>query len=409
MDESIIEQEFPYKDNRILKAWFTLSVVMLVLAAGSLWWALTERRDILLNGIILLRGLAASIVRWSLFGIAAVTSGISLGFLFWTKLTSPCQRIAFSSSGIHLPRNEWARKEEFVAFRNIAEVILETVRGRYLHFTCPQGRFSICRAMLSKTDFEEISAWLQQKTAEARPRSNVIVSRRLDHTQLSDDVNTAPRGLSRPGKDLLLRDSLSEQELIDQLGSPVATFKPGRGNLIAGLILGILLVGPGSLGAVWICLFAPKGNMVGAILLIVFALGGAGLLVWVRRALSLRVLICPSGFVEIYGNKAAGCCWDQISEVTLQRQGPAGEFVGIYPGKAAGCFSDPIGAVTAQQQGHEPNPHRCTVRREDGREFIFTTNRVKDLGKLINVFASAMPNAERTRFTMVFGKRVHVP
>jgi hypothetical protein len=180
----------------------------------------------------------------------------------------------------------------------------------------------------------------------------------------SSRVEAVPNGCSAADKDLILTDKLDEKELIDRLGAPLTTFRPHRVNLIAGIILAFLMVGGGGAGAAAIMRATHKpqdvtGATIVGIFLAGLAVGGVFLFLWVMSVISRRVLICPGGFIHISWGKAAGCCWDQISEMKVLQ------------------FS----------RGEDTN-RKCTVRRQDGRTFVFTTNGVHGIAKLIKILST---------------------
>src|SRR5262249_46160439 len=90
------------------------------------------------------------------------------------------------------------------------------------------------------------------------------------------------------------------------------------------------------------------GRVFLAALSIPLVLGGLAGLRWVKATASLRVLICPAGFIEVKSGRAVGCCWGHITEMMV-----------------------PMDIATVCRQG--------------GRRFVFTPNRVARFGKLIQL------------------------
>jgi hypothetical protein len=184
-------------------------------------------------------------------------------------------------------------------------------------------------------------------------------------TEPSSRPEKVPDDCSPRDMGLILVDKLDEKELIDRLGAPLTTFRPSLANMIAGIILALLMVGGGSVGALAIMRANHKpqdvtGAVIWGVVLVGLVPGGIALLLWVKSVISRRVLICPGGFILIARGKAAGCCWDQISEMKVM------EFA----------------------SGKVDTDRGCTVRRQDGRTFVFTPNRVHGIAKLIAIFSS---------------------
>ncbi len=179
MNHPIAEREYPYRHHLV-----SVSLVFLLFSSGalfSLWYAVTDHRDIIINGIIPLRGGAASIFRWSVFATMAAMAVIS-GRFIWIRVVYPGHRIAFTSTGILLPRNRWTAMEEFVRYGDISGVSLENIENlgvsavTFLRFRCPKGTFAISRQKLKKDDFVEVCAMLLQKCQEAKESSPAIPS-----------------------------------------------------------------------------------------------------------------------------------------------------------------------------------------------------------------------------------------
>jgi hypothetical protein len=169
MDASLIEREYPYRHSLI-----ALASGFLVSGAGTavcLWKALTDDKDVILC-IFPLQGFAAVLFRWVAFFVLGGLMFVS-GRLLWKRINNPSQRIALTARGIFLPRYSWSVKEEFVEYRKIGKVRFEESSGYgyrevdFLHFDCPQGRFSIARGKLMRRDFVEICEVLPRKIKEA--------------------------------------------------------------------------------------------------------------------------------------------------------------------------------------------------------------------------------------------------
>jgi hypothetical protein len=173
----------------------------------------------------------------------------------------------------------------------------------------------------------------------------------------------------------------SREEAIRQLGDPIATFKPGMENLVAGVIIGLLMViGGGALSAFaireaiingdrlpW---FAEKGSCLAAVVamgVIGLMLAGAGLVLiyWVKGLFSLRVLVCPAGFLCVRRTELQVFPWIQIERLqeTVTQE--------YFPLKGIAKYAAPIGKSRS-----------FVVRRRDGVEFGFDGNTVKNLNTL---------------------------
>jgi hypothetical protein len=93
--------------------------------------------------------------------------------------------------------------------------------------------------------------------------------------------------------------------------------------------------------------------------------GGVALILWVKRLFSLRILVCPSGLVEVQRGQILSCRWEDIAQVeeTILHE--------HLPLKHGLKYVAPVGKSRSY-----------VVRRRDGKEFVFDGNRVKGLGRL---------------------------
>jgi hypothetical protein len=129
-----------------------------------------------------------------------------------------------------------------------------------------------------------------------------------------------------------IRDGGSRQPAeVESLGSPTGQYRPGGANLVAGIIIGCLLIGGGCAilfvtirdlirSGGHIPLAAEQGISwvaVGIASLFVIGLlfGGLSLIRWVRSTSMLRVYVCPGGFYYRCRTKTVAFPWDQISSV----------------------------------------------------------------------------------------------
>jgi hypothetical protein len=118
---------------------------------------------------------------------------------------------------------------------------------------------------------------------------------------------------------------------VESLGSPTGQYRPGLANLVAGIIIGCLLIG-GGVAILFITIrdFARSGGRiplaaeqgiswvaVGIASLFVIGLlfGGFSLIRWVRSTSMLRVYVCPDGFYYVCRTKTVAFPWDRISSV----------------------------------------------------------------------------------------------
>ena len=118
---------------------------------------------------------------------------------------------------------------------------------------------------------------------------------------------------------------------VESLGSPTAQYRPGVANLVAGIIIGCLLIGGGAaLLFVTIRDFVRSGGHlplaaeqgiswvavgISSLFVIGLLLGGFFLIRWVRSTSTLRVYVCPGGFYYRCRTKTVAFPWDQISSV----------------------------------------------------------------------------------------------
>ena len=177
-------------------------------------------------------------------------------------------------------------------------------------------------------------------------------------------------------------------QLVRELGGPNAAFKPAMENLVAGIIIGLLMIlGGGAIVAFgvreailnganlpW---FAREGSCFAAvlgmsILGLAIAVGGVGLIIWVRGLFSLRVFVCEQGFFCVKRKRVQVFRWDQIAvvrEIIIKEH---------FPLKGAAKHVAPMGTSRS-----------FVVRRQDGVEFAFDGNTVKKLNSLAKLIEQA--------------------
>jgi hypothetical protein len=215
----------------------------------------------------------------------------------------------------------------------------------------------------------------------------------VDQVRLEPKGATEPdqgqKGLSKPKKDLILTNTLNEKELIDQLGLPLHTFGPSIANMIAGVILfsglaaggvfggyGILAYGqysPGFSGSTLTVAGTIIMLALGVIFMIAVVWGAIVGLIWVKRTLSLRILVCPGGIIRIYRGMAMGVSWDQITEASVH----------------IGASGTVRGNIDPTYNGIHDRVF--ALRREDGAAFEIHTYEVKDFSKMIEVISTYVP------------------
>ena len=163
-----MEREYPYSFGA--GATIFMAMVSICCCGLSLWavyMALTDQGPVVIFkrfglGGVHLQGWAATGF-YVVVVAATLYVGIACGKIAWNGMQSE-QRIAFTRTGILLPRSRFATKEEFVEYTDISEMFQETYRGNVtvLHFVCSKGLFSIARQKLTNKDFNEICLNLEE-------------------------------------------------------------------------------------------------------------------------------------------------------------------------------------------------------------------------------------------------------
>jgi hypothetical protein len=169
--------------------------------------------------------------------------------------------------------------------------------------------------------------------------------------------------------------SVSLGALVQEFDGAREEFRPSTANLIAGVIIGLLLI-VGGLGFAVGCLYlylSPKGSDLQSTLLSVavgLALVACGVLfiyvMW--RLFAYRLVVCPRGFVRQVRQDIDSCLWDDIASVT--------EIVTTdhLPLKGAAKHLAPMG----KSRNYE-------IRRKDGLEFSFGPDTIKRLGRFAKI------------------------
>jgi hypothetical protein len=169
--------------------------------------------------------------------------------------------------------------------------------------------------------------------------------------------------------------SVSLSAVVQQFGGAREEFRPSTANLIAGIIIGLLLIVGGlvlAVGSLYMYL-SPKGSELQSTILGVavgFGLVGCGVLfiylMW--RLFAYRLVVCPRGFVRQVRKDIHSCLWDDIASVT--------ETVTTdhLPLNGAAKLIPPMGKSRTYE-----------IRRKDGLEFSFTSDTVKRLGRFAKI------------------------
>jgi hypothetical protein len=168
----------------------------------------------------------------------------------------------------------------------------------------------------------------------------------------------------------------SVNEQVRRLGTPTQTFKPGLANLIAGIIVGLVMMavsGPALVAFIRMAMQSdPKlsvaenklvsaiGFGLGGIFGLGLALGGIALIYWVRGMFSFRLYVCPEGFYYTHRGNVHVFRWEEIERVveTITQE--------YLPLKGIAKYAAP------------PVERRSyVIRRRDGFEFGFGPNSIR--------------------------------
>lgn len=168
---------------------------------------------------------------------------------------------------------------------------------------------------------------------------------------------------------------------VSALGEIKDTFQPAKENLIAGIIGGIALIIGGLAVGYYLLEREDPRPVEGKDRFFKYAiiatvgglapLGGIVLLVWMKRLLSHRVVVGANGFAYVYRGSTETCLWDQIAEIRE-----------VLTHESVRILKIPGGALKNIDRS-------LIVWRKDGKEFRFTVNTIKGVGRLANHFAEA--------------------
>jgi hypothetical protein len=276
MDKLIIEDEYPYREG-------FLGLLFMLLGCGAIpIGGLAVALDWIPNPHP--QGRPIPIAAWLCISVP------TLGFLascwwLWIRLTRPYQRIAFCMEGILMPRNRFAREEEFVAYQDIADLWLSP---NFICFRCPKGRFSIACVRTQRNDFDKIQNTLLTKLREI-------------HKQQQADARLAG-AVSIDAVSPSMADAVAPKEVL-------RIYKAGvKEHIIAYcfVLVGISAFGFG------IVLFWRRDD----VFLSIWATS-IGVIVLIRawlgiRYLSLRVALCKDGLVYVRRKVTEAMVWSDI-------------------------------------------------------------------------------------------------
>ena len=145
------------------------------------------------------------------------------------------------------------------------------------------------------------------------------------------------------------RQSVDDQSL-RQLGSPIAIFKPRRGNLVAGFILVVLMM-IGSIvliGISWRGQNPPRSPVGFIIIALLLFSGAVAIMIWHIRLSTLSVHVFSNGFVLCYRGKVEVFYWWHVVEVQQ-------------------CLIS---------DGNPSTGWKYIIKRSDGYEFSFDASRI---------------------------------
>jgi hypothetical protein len=166
VNEPAVERRYPYWFGTVDLGCLTLALPWFgVLAVFSVILAIRDSGPVRYR-FIHLEGGYATLFKW----VAALSClGVTLAGLVHVVRALRARKgsIAFTRSGVHLPRSRYAREQEFVNYQDINYLTLEK---NFLCFDCSKGRFSIARQKLSKQHFSEITNLLRERVRIATGR-----------------------------------------------------------------------------------------------------------------------------------------------------------------------------------------------------------------------------------------------
>lgn len=167
----------------------------------------------------------------------------------------------------------------------------------------------------------------------------------------------------------------------DSLGEVQCVFRPKKANIIAGVIIGLLLILGGISAATLIAVqrdppHQALGDKIGkyvciGLLGILLPAGGIPLLLWMKRLASHRVVIFEHGFSYGYVDHAEICPWADIEKVDE-----------VFTKEELKILKLPGASLKNIDRSF-------VVHRKDGKEFPFSVNTVDSIPRLIECFEKA--------------------
>lgn len=165
------------------------------------------------------------------------------------------------------------------------------------------------------------------------------------------------------------------------LGSVRDTFQAGRANIVAGVILGIALIVGGILAALYLMDKEPppqqsKGDRIGKYVLMLglgvgAPIGGLVMLIWMKRLFGHRVLVGDNGIAYIYRGRTEIILWEQIAGVRE-----------VYTHESMKILKIPGASIRNIDRS-------LVIHRKDGKEFHFTVNSIKGVGRFADHLQAA--------------------
>lgn len=167
--------------------------------------------------------------------------------------------------------------------------------------------------------------------------------------------------------------------LIQELGGRTEVFRPSAANLIAGMIIGMLLIAGGLAlaGGSLYLLLSPKGSdwqttILGIGMGTVLMTSGVLFIYLMKRMFSYCLVVCAEGFIRQVGKRTDCCRWDDIASVVEEVKSDH------LPLKGAAKYAVPLGKSRSY-----------TIHRKDGTEFLFTADTIKRLGRFATMVREA--------------------
>jgi tryptophan-rich sensory protein len=162
-----IQREYEYKPR-----WRTiaLGIALFGFATYDSWnRAETNFRGLTIDWIIKLNPHQATIFYYCLFAVCLIF--VLLGILLIIKRLFYRQRIAFTASGILVPKLAWSKEELHIPYASIASLQITRMRSRQIFLTVmyPGGKQRIIASALpSQKAFDEVQALLAARARNRR-------------------------------------------------------------------------------------------------------------------------------------------------------------------------------------------------------------------------------------------------